>query len=223
MAEPIKIGNVSVMPGEVRRGGIPIGADTYGRERELPLIVYRGIEDGPTLWISGATHGDEPEGPYSIHLTMSHLDPQQMKGTVVLVPVMNVEAFMQGDRGDPRDTFSYDMNRIYPGRADGYASERVAWAHYAATKDNVDLHIAIHSGGDHSFLDTTIFAGRDARLPRVGRRDGSRLGSGQHQRRRPGQSQLGSRRGRQRGDYRGIGRVVPHADHRVPRGRPPAG
>jgi len=158
MAKPIKVGNVSVMPGEVRRGGIPIGADTYGRERELPLIVYRGIEDGPTLWISGATHGDEPEGPYSIHLTMSHLDPQQMKGTVVLVPVMNVEAFMQGDRGDPRDTFSYDMNRIYPGRPDGYASERVAWAHYAATKDNVDLHIAIHSGGDHSFLDTTIFA-----------------------------------------------------------------
>jgi predicted deacylase len=158
MVEPLKIGTVSVMPGEAKRGGIPIGSDMYGRERELPIIVYRGLEDGPKLWISGATHGDEPEGPYSIMLTLPQVDPKQMKGTLVAVPVMNIEAFMRGDRGDPRDTFTYDMNRIYPGNPDGYATDRVAWAHWAAAKDNCDLHIAIHSGGDHSFLDTTIFA-----------------------------------------------------------------
>jgi uncharacterized protein len=158
MTQALTIGTVSVMPGEVKRGGIPIGTDMYGRERELPLIVYRGVKDGPKLWISGATHGDEPEGPYSIMRTLSQLDPQQMKGTLVAVPVMNIEAFMRGNRGDPRDTFSYDMNRIYPGRPDGYATERVAWAHYQALMDKCDLHIAIHSGGDHSYLDTTIFA-----------------------------------------------------------------
>jgi predicted deacylase len=54
------------------------------------------------------------------------------------------------------------MNRIYPGRPDGYATERVAWAHYQAVKNNCDLHIAIHSGGDHSYLDTTIFAAETA-------------------------------------------------------------
>ena len=74
-----------------------------------------------------------------------------------MVPVMNIEAFMRGDRGDPRDAFTYDMNRIYPGKPDGYATDRVAWAHYDAVRDNCDLHIAIHSGGDHSFLDKTIF------------------------------------------------------------------
>lgn len=158
MTEPLQIGTVSILPGEAKRGSIPIGADMYGRQRELPLIVYRGIEDGPRLWINGATHGDEPEGPYSIMLTLAQLDPAQMKGLLVAVPAMNIEAFMAGDRGDPRDTFSYDMNRIYPGRADGYATERVAWAHWQAMKDHCDLQIAIHSGGDHSFLDTTIFA-----------------------------------------------------------------
>jgi len=158
MAGPLRIGTASVMAGEVKRGGIPIGADMYGRQRELPIIVYRGVEDGLRLWISGATHGDEPEGPYSIILTLRQLDPKQMRGTLVAVPVMNIEAFVGGDRGDPRDTFSYDMNRIYPGRPDGYATERVSWAHYQAMKDNCDLHIAIHSGGDHSYLDTAIFA-----------------------------------------------------------------
>ncbi len=65
MTQPLNIGTVSIMPGEKKRGGIPIGADMYGREREIPLIVYRGVEDGPILWLNGATHGDEPEGPFS--------------------------------------------------------------------------------------------------------------------------------------------------------------
>jgi len=89
MTAPLQIGNISVLPGEIKRGGIPIGADMYGRERELPIIVCRGVGDGPILWISGATHGDEPEGPYSILLTLPKLDPCQMKGTLVAVPVMN--------------------------------------------------------------------------------------------------------------------------------------
>jgi len=158
MSEAMKIGSVSVMPGEVKRGGIPIGADMYGRERELPIIVCRGAEEGPRLWISGATHGDEPEGPYSIHLILPRVDPEQMKGTLVLVPAMNVEAFMGGNRGDPRDMFAYDMNRIYPGSPDGRATERIAWAHYQAVKDNCDLHLAIHSGGDHSYFSPSITA-----------------------------------------------------------------
>ena len=71
---------------------------------------------------------------------------------------MNVPAFEAGKRGDPLDTFSYDMNRIYPGRADGYPTERAAWAHWQAMKDACDLQIAVHSGGEHSYLAHMIFA-----------------------------------------------------------------
>jgi uncharacterized protein len=158
MAEAMTIGTVSVNPGETRRGGIPIGPDMYGRDREVPIIVVRGAEDGPTLWLNGATHGDEPEGPFSIFLTLQELDPAKLRGTVVAVPVMNVQAFMAGTRGDPLDTFSHDMNRLYPGKENGYPTERVAHAHWQAMKDNCDLQIAIHSGGEHSYLAHMIFA-----------------------------------------------------------------
>lgn len=158
MTQPLTIGTVSVMPGEVKRGGIPIGADMYGREREIPIIVYRGAKDGPILWLNGATHGDEPEGPFSIFMTLQQLDPQSLSGTVVAVPVMNVEAFTAGMRGDPLDTFAHDMNRLYPGKENGYPTERVAYAHWLAMKDNCDLQIAIHSGGEHSYLAHMIFA-----------------------------------------------------------------
>ena len=157
-AQALTIGNISVMPGEVKRGGIPIGGDMYQRTREIPIIVYRGVEDGPILWLNGATHGDEPEGPFSIFLTLQQLDPQKLRGTVVAVPVMNVQAFTAGMRGDPLDTFSHDMNRLYPGKPNGYPTERVAYAHWLAMKDNCDLQIAIHSGGEHSYLAHMIFA-----------------------------------------------------------------
>ena len=157
-ATPMIIGNVSVMPGEVKRGGIPIGTDMYGIEREMPIIVYRGVEDGPRLWLNGATHGDEPEGPFSIFLALKEVDPKQLKGTIVAVPVMNVGAFTAGTRGDPLDTFAYDMNRVYPGKLDGYPTERLAAIHWHAMKDACDLQIAIHSGGEHSYLAHMIFA-----------------------------------------------------------------
>lgn len=158
MAEPLRIGNLVVMPGERKQGGIPIGRDVYGVEREIPLIVCRGAADGPILWLNGAVHGDEPEGPFSIFLALDEIRPETLRGTVVAVPVLNVDAFAAGTRGNPLDTFAHDMNRIYPGRPDGYPTERVAYAHWSAMKDRCDLQIATHSGGEHSYLAHMIFA-----------------------------------------------------------------
>ena len=158
MPNPITIGTVTAQPGEVARGGIPIMGDMYGRPREIPIIVYHGVEAGPTLWLNGATHGDEPEGPFSIFKALEQIDAGRLRGTVVAVPVMNVNAFIAGTRGDPLDSFSYDMNRLYPGSPDGYPTDRVAWSHWRAMKNNCDLQINIHSGGEHSYLAHMIFA-----------------------------------------------------------------
>jgi predicted deacylase len=158
MPEPKIIGNVSAQPGTITRGSIETGIDLGGRVDGIPIIVIRGRVDGPTLWINGAVHGDEPEGAFSIFKTMAELDPEKLAGTVVLVPAVNVGAFQAGERGNPLDTFSYDLNRIYPGRPDGFPTERVAHAHWQAMKEDCDLQLAIHSGGEHSYLAHMIFA-----------------------------------------------------------------
>ena len=147
-----------VPPGTSGRTSIPTGTDGSGAPTSIPLVIARGAEPGPRMWINGATHGDEPEGALSIFKTFEAIDPAHLKGTVVGVPAMNVPAFTAGKRGDPLDTFSYDMNRLYPGRADGYPTERAAWAHWQAMKDACDLQLAIHSGGEHSYLARMIFA-----------------------------------------------------------------
>lgn len=165
--DKLTVGNVSVdrsqtPQGIIQRGAIPVGSSMGGTTQEIPIIVYHGAEDGPVLWLNGATHGDEPEGPFSIFLATQAIDVSQLKGTVVAVPVMNVGAFTAGTRGDPLDTFSYDMNRVYPGREGGYPTERAAHAHFMAMKDTCDLQIAIHSGGEHSYLAHMIFASDNA-------------------------------------------------------------
>jgi predicted deacylase len=162
MNQPLSIGNITVNPGEAKRGVISVGNDMAGNSDGIPIIVYQGIEAGPRLWLNGATHGDEPEGPFSIFLALNELDPKQMAGTVVAVPAMNVAGFTAGKRGDPLDSFTYDMNRVYPGSADGYPTERRAYAHWQAMADNCDLQIAIHSGGEHSYLAHMIFASDNA-------------------------------------------------------------
>ncbi len=102
-------------------------------------------------------HGDEPEGTLACHMLDRELDPAQMRGSAVLVPVLNVPAFEAAQRGNPLDTFSYDLNRIYPGRADGYLTERLAHAHSVWLRDVATYEISIHSGGAHSYLSETIF------------------------------------------------------------------
>jgi predicted deacylase len=123
------VGSATAAPGKRARGAIPVTTLGGGNPLEIPVIVLNGSESGPCIWVDGVVHGDEPEGTLACHLLDAALDPAHMRGSVVLVPVLNVPAFEAAQRGNPLDTFSYDMNRIYPGKADGYLTERMAHVH----------------------------------------------------------------------------------------------
>ena len=158
----VTVGSATARPGEVALGAIEVTRLAGGTALEIPVIVLCGAEPGPCLWVDGAIHGDEPEGPLTCHNLLREVDPKELRGTLVLVPVLNVPAFEAAQRGNPLDTFSYDMNRIYPGRPDGYLSDRVADAHHSWLVRVADYEISIHSGGSHSYLSETIFASQDA-------------------------------------------------------------
>jgi predicted deacylase len=153
----IEIGTAKAAPGEVSRGVIPVTSLAGGGSLEIPLVVIQGARPGPVLWIDGAIHGDEPEGPLCCQILLREVAATALAGTLVLVPVINVPAYEAACRGNPLDTFSHDMNRIYPGRADGYLSERVAHAHATWMTKIADMEISIHSGGSHSFLAPAMF------------------------------------------------------------------
>jgi len=156
-ARTVTVGTAIASPGSVARGTIPVTTLAGDTPLGIPVVVINGTQPGPCFWVDGAIHGDEPEGPLACQIAMREVDPAQLAGTLVLCPVLNVAAFEAAQRGNPLDTFSYDMNRIYPGRANGYLTERVAAAHAEAMGAVADFEISIHSGGAHSFLDKAIF------------------------------------------------------------------
>ena len=153
----VTVGTATAQPGERVRGVIPVTNHGGGRALEIPVIVINGAEDGPCVWVDAVIHGDEPEGTLCCHMMDAELDPTNMRGSVVLIPVLNVPAYEAGQRGNPLDTFSYDLNRIYPGRAEGYLTERLAHIHSGWMRDVATFEISIHSGGGHSYLSETIF------------------------------------------------------------------
>lgn len=157
----IEVGTARAEPGQVATGAIPVSRLGGGSALEIPVIVVNGVNPGPCLWVDGAIHGDEPEGPLTCHILRREVKPEMLSGSLVLVPVMNVPAFEAASRGNPLDTFSYDMNRIYPGKPGGYFSERIAHAHSLWMTGVADMELSIHSGGAHSYLSETIFATED--------------------------------------------------------------
>ena len=148
----LAVGTARAAKGTRATGAIRIGTHAGGGSIEIPVILINGDEDGSVLWIDGAIHGDEPEGPHSVLKLMARIDPSNLRGAVVGIPVMNVAGFEATQRGNPTDPFAYDMARIYPGRPEGYLSERIAYAHFTAMVEIADMEISVHSGGIGYYL-----------------------------------------------------------------------
>ncbi len=153
----LTVGTASAEPGQIAQGIISYGIGAMGETLGIPVTVVNGVENGPVLWVDGAIHGDEPEGPLAIVKTLEAIDPQNLRGAFVGCMAMNPPALAANERGNAWDKNTYDMNRIYPGRPDGFPTERIAWAHSQALTAVADLEMTIHSGGDHSYLNMAIF------------------------------------------------------------------
>jgi predicted deacylase len=85
------------------------------------------------------------------------IDARELAGTLVLVPVLNLAAAKNGSRGNPLDLSAFDLNRVYPGKANGWATERLAWAYHEEFSKKADVLLSLHSGGATSYLAPVIY------------------------------------------------------------------
>lgn len=110
---------------------------------ELKKRVITGTQDGPHFLITGGVHGDEFESMVVIRRLMQLIKPEELRGKLTLVPVVNEAAFWNGDR-TAED--GLDLARVCPGRLDGSVTERTAYALSALIR-TADYYIDLHSGG----------------------------------------------------------------------------
>jgi predicted deacylase len=131
-------------------------------ELSIPLLLFRGTREGKVLVVMAGVHGDEYEGVRAILEISAALDPAQMAGDIIAVPVANATAFWAGQRTSPLD--NKDLARSFPGDlSSGQTSALAHWLAHAVIA-RADLLLDLHSGGIKYTMPTMV--GYDATNPR---------------------------------------------------------
>ena len=126
-----------------------------GSAAELTLHEIRGRDDGPTVGISAAIHGNENTGSQIIRDLWPHLAAADregdLRGRILLLPVANPRAFAVNRRYTPVDELN--LNRLFPGTTDGWYSEHLAAAITREFLERIDIHVDLHAGTDRPTVD----------------------------------------------------------------------
>ncbi|MDX8483392.1 succinylglutamate desuccinylase/aspartoacylase family protein [Mesorhizobium sp. VK24D] len=128
----------------VSRGHLVIPGGTDRGELSLPVFSLNKGE-GPRLLVTGGNHGNELEGPIVARRLIKWLPEAQTCGRVIVLPVLNPLAVEAWSRNTPLD--GLNLNRIFPGRADGSVTERIADAVSRVLLPMADTVFDLHSFG----------------------------------------------------------------------------
>lgn len=111
---------------------------------QVPVTVIRNGH-GPTILFTAGSHGDEYEGPIALMKLGRQLEPSAVQGRIILLPAMNLPAVRTATRLSPIDHLN--MNRIFPGRRDGTATQLIAHYVYSELLPLAEVVVDLHSGG----------------------------------------------------------------------------
>lgn len=118
---------------------------------ELEFFTFGNPEAHPHAFITAGIHGGEATGIYTAKKLVDWLGDQEVSGRVTVLPVANPGAFRRAMRTNPYDDL--DLNRIFPGKAEGTVTERIAaaiWAEAQQADFIVDLHCCGLFGSDYT-------------------------------------------------------------------------
>ena len=153
---PFRIGSVSVPAGQRLDLDLAVPAGTRDGATRVPITVFHGAADGPVLALTAGVHGYEFVPILATQRLLMRVDPMRLRGTVILVRVAHVEAFEhRAVYVNPHDR--KNLNRVFPGKADGTQAERIAWALSTEVIGRCDLHVELHGGDGAEWMEP--FAG----------------------------------------------------------------
>ena len=110
----------------------------------LPITCARN-GDGAGAILTGANHGDEYEGPIALQHLAQTIDVERIRGSVIIIPMMNYPAFLAATRVSPIDHLN--MNRIFPGSEAGSVTLLIADYITRELLPRCEYVLDIHSGG----------------------------------------------------------------------------
>lgn len=146
MRNPFEIGGETVEPGTRRLVDLPVSKLSNHTPVTLPVHVLHGLRPGPTMFVSAAVHGDELNGVEIIRRMLRTIRPEHVSGTLLCVPVVNTYGFLARSRYMPDRR---DLNRSFPGAADGSLAARLAHLFLNEIALRCQLGIDLHTAAVH--------------------------------------------------------------------------
>lgn len=123
-----------------------------GSTISLPAAIV-GNGQGKITTVIAGQHGNEWNGPYAAHLLYQLLNPDNIVGKVLVVPIANTPAFLQKQRVSSLDNI--DMNRTYAFVKKRKPTEHLAKILFESFCMNSDYVIDLHSGGPGEYTPIT--------------------------------------------------------------------
>jgi len=118
-----------------------------GAALRIPLHVLTGINDGPTLGILTTVHGDETFPLMVVRELLNSIRPEELHGRIAAVPVANPLAVPVFDRQTPEQHGKTDLHEVFPGKAEGNLTQKMAATISTHLLDHVDALVDMHCGG----------------------------------------------------------------------------
>src|SRR3989454_9081578 len=138
------VGSATAVRGQKTTGVIEVPAGTDAA-LSIPVAVFHGARPGPVLALVSGAHGTEYASIIALEKLIGMLDPADIAGTVIIVPLVNIPSFEQKvPHINPVDRKS--MNRMYPGKMDGTQTDRASFLITKRVVEQCDHLIDLHGG-----------------------------------------------------------------------------
>lgn len=138
------VGTATAKRGQKATGviAVPAGVDAA---TNIPVAVVHGAKPGPVLALVSGAHGTEYASIVALAKMIGMLNPAEISGTVIVVPLVNIPSFEQKVvHVNPIDGKS--MNRMYPGKMDGTQTDRASYLITKQVVEQCDHLIDLHGG-----------------------------------------------------------------------------
>lgn len=146
MQKAFKCNEELIQPGERKTIDIHLSRLADHTPMNLTTHVIHGKKEGPVMFVSAAIHGDEIIGVEIIRRIASLKSIKQLRGTLILVPIVNAYGFIGLSRYLPDRR---DLNRCFPGSERGSLASQLANKFMTEVVAPSQYGIDLHSGAVH--------------------------------------------------------------------------
>jgi predicted deacylase len=138
------LNSIEILPGEEKQVNANIAKLPTRTSIDIPIIVSRSKEEGPTLLLMAGMHGDEINGVEIVRRMISNNYHRPDIGTTICIPIVNIYGFLNFSRQLPGGK---DLNRSFPGTINGSLASQIAYHIRTSILPLIDFGLDFHTGG----------------------------------------------------------------------------